>query len=65
MALRSASAGNSSTAWRARRSSTGTEIVRSKPTRSRLAPMSTGPDGVPSTTADVSRPSESLATSVT
>ena len=43
----------------------GARSVRSKPTRSRLAPISTGPAAVPSTTAEVSRAAESLATSAT
>lgn len=65
MARTSRSAGKSATACSASRASTGTDVVLSNPTRSLLAPMSTVPAGVPSTTAEVSSPAESLATFVT
>ena len=61
----SARNGNSPTAWAASRRTTRRLIVRSKPTRSRLAPMSTVPPRVPSITTDVSRPASDEATFAT
>ena len=43
----------------------GSDNDRSKPTRSRVAPIRTGPAAVPSTTGEVCRAAESLATSAT
>ncbi|OUE29855.1 hypothetical protein BFL35_13155 [Clavibacter michiganensis] len=53
MAFASARKGNSRTAFAASSSSTATRSAASKPTRSRLDPMSTVPDGVDSTTPEV------------
>ena len=48
-----------------RRTHRAARTSRSKPTRSRLAPMSTVPPRVPSTTGESPAPAESLATSAT
>ena len=61
---RRAGTGRARTAWRASRQRHAPTGIGSKPTRSRLAPISMVPPRVPSTTADVSSPASSEATFV-
>ena len=65
MALAVRNMGNNATACRASMVSTGSDTLRSKPTRSRDEPISTVPLGVLSTTGEVCRPASELKTLAT